>query len=72
MCALLKQLQEMNQKFIFLSCKLSLYLKKKKKKSELWHDVVSVFSRGLLSEKTDDSLFFVDAGPLKKPEQKGT
>lgn len=39
--------------------------------SKMWHDVLSVCFRGLLSEKPDDSLFFVDVGQAKKPEQKG-
>lgn len=30
-----------------------------------------MYFRGLLSEKSDDSLFFVDVGQSKKAEQKG-
>lgn len=39
--------------------------------SKMCRHGIFLFFRGLLSEKSDDSLFFLDVGQPKKPEQKG-
>lgn len=37
----------------------------------VWHNGIFLDFRGLLSEKSDDSLFFLDVGQPKKVEEKG-
>lgn len=37
----------------------------------VWHNGIFLDFRGLLSEKSDDSLFFLDIGQPKKVEEKG-